>query len=43
MPNQPIKLPDVEYEMLCVLAKNKQHKQVIEYLRQLINQQYGRK
>ena len=42
MPNQPIKIPDVEYAMLLELAK-KDRKQPNQYLIQLINQKYNGK
>jgi hypothetical protein len=43
MPNQPIKLQEVEYAMLIELAK-KSKKTPIQYISTLINQQYnGRK
>jgi len=43
MPNTPIKLPNVEYEMLIEIAK-KERKTPVQYLVALINQQYnGRK
>lgn len=43
MPNQPLKLPDVEYAMLIELAK-KERKTPIQYISTLLNQQYnGRK
>lgn len=43
MPNQPIKLPDVEYAMLVELSK-KDRKTPVQYLSTLLSQQYnGRK
>lgn len=43
MPNQPIKLPNVEYEMLSSMAKSKNHREIEAYLLKLINSNYGRK
>lgn len=43
MPNQPIKLPNVEYEMLIELA-TKERKKPDKYLIDIINRNYnGRK
>lgn len=42
MPNQSIKLPDVEYAMLIELAK-KERKNPVQYITSLINQQYNGK
>lgn len=42
MPNQPIKLPEVEYAMLIELAK-KDRKTPTQYISTLINQQYNGK
>jgi hypothetical protein len=43
MPNTPIKLPNVEYEMLIELAQ-KERKTPIQYISSLINHKYnGRK
>lgn len=42
MPNQSIKLPEVEYAMLIELAK-KERKNPIQYITSLINQQYNGK
>jgi len=43
MSNQPIKLPSVEYEMLSVMAKSKNHRDITAFLVKLINTSYGRK
>ncbi len=40
MINKPIKLPNVEYEMLCTRCKKK-HKKVDEYLHELIRNDYN--
>lgn len=42
MPNQPIKLPDVEFAMLIELAK-KDRKSPVQYLSTIINQNYNGK
>ena len=42
MPNQPIKLQNVEYEMLLELAKKARMKPD-QYLSNIINQQYNNK
>jgi hypothetical protein len=42
MPNQPIKLPEVEYAMLVELSK-KDRKTPIQYLSALLTQQYNGK
>tara|TARA_Y100001963_G_scaffold136345_1_gene198909 strand:+ start:746 stop:877 length:132 start_codon:yes stop_codon:yes gene_type:complete len=39
MNNKPIKLPNVEYEMLCERCKKK-HKKLEEYLYGLIREDY---
>lgn len=43
MPNQPIKLPNVEYEMLAKLAKSNTHKQIEQYIINLIQGRYNSK
>ena len=42
MPNQPIKLPDVEFAMLVELAR-KDRKSPVQYLSTIINQNYNGK
>lgn len=42
MPNQPIKLQNVEYEMLLELAKKSKMK-LDQYLSKLINKEYNGK
>lgn len=41
MSNQPIKLPNVEYEMLAQLAKSNTHKQIEQYLINFIKSKYN--
>ena len=43
MPNQPIKLDNVEYEMVCEMTKQKNHQKNSAFVRKLVRDQYNKK
>lgn len=40
MPSKPIKVDDVEYEMLCYLAKTKDHNRITAMVKKWIDEKY---